>query len=343
MTVNISLPANEEYPRVSVITPVYNRASLLDETIQSVIGQNYPNLEYIVLDDGSTDASLEVIKKYDGQILWASHPNMGETRTVNKGFSMAKGEIIGVVNSDDPLLPGAIRELVEKLVAEPELLVVYPDWDIIDENSKFLQKVKTRDYDYVDMLRDWFCIPGPATFFRHSLVKRLGGRDPQFRYVADFDFWLRAGLIGPCARVPKTLASFRHHPDSATITGSGDAMAREHIRLVKKTYSLPNLPREVLNVKKETFSSAYFLAATFCADDSVRLRKKLYRLAFLYSPAKYFGELKGDWDLMLPDAVPKGRQTLSALFFRARNSFNFRRKQLWTGLRSKAKRPGEPT
>lgn len=340
---NISAPTNEEYPRVSVITPAYNRASLLEETIQSVLSQDYPNLEYIVLDDGSTDATLEVIKKYDGQIRWDSHPNMGETRTVNKGFSMATGEIIGVINSDDPLLPGAIRALVAKLVAQPEVLVVYPDWNIIDENGKFLQKVTTREFEYVDMLRDWFCVPGPAAFFRHSLATRLGGRDPEIRLVADFDFWLRAGLIGPFARVPRTLATFRQHPDSSTIKCRGESMALEHVRLVKKIFSLPNISREALQVKRETFGSAYFLAATFCGEDAVRLRKKLYRLAYFYAPAKYFGELKGHWDLILPDAVLKGRQILSAFFFRARNSFNWRRKQLRAGFRSRTKRPGERT
>jgi glycosyltransferase involved in cell wall biosynthesis len=343
MTANIKLPSGEEYPRVSVITPAYNRASLLDETIQSVLSQDYPNLEYIVLDDGSSDATLEVIKKYDGQIVWDSHPNMGETLTVNKGFSMATGEIIGVINSDDPLLPGAIRELVAKLVAEPEVLVVYPDWNIIDEHGKFLQNEKTRDYDYVGMLRDWHCVPGPGAFFRRSLVTRLGGRDPQFRYVGDFDFWLRAGLIGPFARVPKTLANFRMHPDCATITGRSASMALEHVRLVKKIFSLPDMPREVLQAKDETFGSAYFLAATFCDDGSVGLRKKLYRLACLYSPGRYFGEHKGQMDLILPDAVPKARQLLSAFFFRARNSFNWRRKQLRASLRSRTKRPGERT
>jgi glycosyltransferase involved in cell wall biosynthesis len=343
MTANSNLPAGEEYPKVSVITPAYNRASLLEETIQSVLSQDYPNLEYIVLDDGSTDGTLEVIKKYDGQIRWDSHPNMGETRTVNKGFSMATGEIIGVINSDDPLLPGAIRELAAKLVAEPEVLVVYPDWDIIDEHGKFLQNEKTRDYDYAGMLRDWHCVPGPGTFFRQSVVRKLSGRDPQFRYVADFDFWLRAGLIGPFARVAKTLATFRMHPDNATTTGRGASMALEHVRLVKKIYSLPNISREALQVKRETFGSAYFLAATFCDDDAVGLRKKLYRLAWFYSPGRYFSEHKGHWDLMLPRAVPKGRQLLAAFFFRARNSFNWRRKQLRASFRSRTKRPGERT
>jgi glycosyltransferase involved in cell wall biosynthesis len=341
VTVNFSPSANEEYPRVSVITAAYNRASLLDETIQSVLNQDYPNLEYIVLDDGSTDATLEVIKKYEGRILWTSHSNMGETRTVNKGFSMATGEIVGVVSSDDPLLPGAIRELARKLVAEPELLVVYPDWDMIDENGEFLKNEQTQDYDYIEMVRHWHCLPGPAAFFRHSVATRLEGRDPGFRFVGDFDFWLRAGLMGPFARVPRTLANFRQHPDGATSKDQGESMAREHVRLVKKIFSLPNLPREVRDVKREAFSGAYFLAGLVCVGDSVRLRKRFYRLAFLYSPSKYFREHRYRLDLMLPYIVPKSLQLLYGYLVRARNSFNFRRKKLWASLRSRRKHSGE--
>jgi len=107
-----TLVVPEVLPLVTVVTPVYNREDYLEEVILSVLGQDYPNIEFIVLDDGSTDGTLQVIWKYRERLRWESHANMGQTRTVNKGFSMAKGEIVGVVNSDDPLLPGAIREIV---------------------------------------------------------------------------------------------------------------------------------------------------------------------------------------------------------------------------------------
>ena len=123
---------SETLPRVTVITPAFNRASLLEETILSVLEQDYPNLEYIVLDDGSEDGTLEVIKKFQNRLRWDSHANMGETRTVNKGFSMAEGDIIGVVSSDDLLLPGAISKAVQRLLQKPDVVVVYPDWQIID-------------------------------------------------------------------------------------------------------------------------------------------------------------------------------------------------------------------
>src|SRR5688572_11108874 len=118
-------------PLVTIITPAYNRASFMDETIQSVLSQDYPHIEYVVLDDGSTDNTLQVLEKYRSRIILESHPNMGETRTVNKGLSMAKGAIVSIVNSDDPLLPGAVRTSVAVLQEHPDALAAYPDWNEI--------------------------------------------------------------------------------------------------------------------------------------------------------------------------------------------------------------------
>src|SRR6185503_11118019 len=125
---------------------------------------------------------------YRGRILVETHDNMGETRTVNRGLELASGEIVGIVNSDDPLLPGAVRRAVETLESNRELVVVYPDWEMIDAAGEHMETIHTFEYRYVDMLRWHHCMPGPGAFFRSSLVDRIGGRDPQFRYIADFDF-----------------------------------------------------------------------------------------------------------------------------------------------------------
>jgi glycosyltransferase involved in cell wall biosynthesis len=130
-------------PLVTVITPTYNRGAFLKETILSVLNQNYPNIEYIVLDGQSTDSTSEVVEEFKGKIIWDSHKNRGEQWAVNKGFSMAKGEIIGVINSDDPLLPGAIKEIVDFMTKNPKLIGAYPDWIKIDKKGKEI--VKERD------------------------------------------------------------------------------------------------------------------------------------------------------------------------------------------------------
>ena len=280
-----------ELPLVTIITPAYNRAAYLKEVIASVLDQEYPRVEYIVLDDGSKDNTVEILKQHEGRIRWESHPNMGETRTVNKGFRMASGDIICVVNSDDPLLPGAISEIVKYMVAMPETIVAYPDWKMIDENGRTIRYMRTFDYNYIDMLRWHHCIPGPGSFFRREIAEKLHGRDSQFRYVGDFDFWLRAGLKGHFVRVPKILATFRMHSESASVKEHSEVMAEEHIRLVNSIYEMPDLPAEVLKVRKEAYSSAYYVAGVVCGNN-VMVRGKYYARAVAYVPMKYAGEYR---------------------------------------------------
>ena len=299
-------------PLVSVITPAYNRASFLKETIESVISQDYPNMQYIVLDDGSTDNTKEILRQYAGRFYWTSHPNMGEARTVNKGFSMAEGEIVGVVNSDDPLLPRAISTVVGAMTAKPDTIVAYPDWDMIDAEGQKIQHIQTYEYDYLNMLRWHHCVPGPGTFFKKSVIDELAGRDTQFRYVADFDFWLRAGLLGQFLRVPQTLATFRWHAGGASLRDQGVVMAEEHIRLVRKIFSMGNLTRPVKAVRREAFGSAYYIAAVTLGTSSPDLQKTYFRKALALSPIKYLFEYRPRLlNLIAPELF--GPRTLSAL------------------------------
>jgi GT2 family glycosyltransferase len=287
-------------PLVSIITPAYNRADLVAETIDSVLGQDYPNLEYIVLDDGSRDGTLDVVKRYDGRLRWEAHPNMGETRTVNKGFAMARGEIVGVVNSDDPLRPGAVRRLVEALSRRPDAVVAYPDWALIDERGRVLQTVRTYEFTgYADMVRRHWCLPGPGAFFRRSLVEKLGGRDPDFRYVGDLDFWFRAARHGALVRVPEVLATFRTHSGSATVAQQGTRMAEEHLRVVEKLFAAGDLPEEVRRVEREARSSAAFVAATVCGTREWRAKLRYFGEALRLAPAKYAGEYAVRWPLIV--------------------------------------------
>ncbi len=279
---------NEKLPLVTIITPVYNRADLVEETIKSVLGQDYPNIEYLILDDGSTDNGWEVLEKYQDQAVLEKHANMGETRTVNKGFSMAKGEIVGVINSDDPLLPGAVRKIVQYFRSHHETIVVYPDWEKIDEKGRVFEKVRTPDYDYEYILKTFHCVPGPGTFFRKSVIDKLAGRDARFKYVSDFDFWLRAGLIGPFARLPEILATFRVHSGSASVNSLGGRMSQEHIDLAKKIYALPDFPGSLKKFKNETYSSAYFLAWWMSGKRVSFKGIKYLLISFFYHPERYF-------------------------------------------------------
>ena len=276
----------KNYPLVTVITPTYNRAPFLEETILSVLNQDYQNVEYIVLDGESTDNTLEVVKKFKGKIIWDSHKNMGEVKAVNKGFSMAHGEIIGIVNSDDPLLPGAISEIVNFMVANPKIIGVYTDWIKTDKDGKEIEKVILPDYNYEYMLRKHSCTLGPATFYRKIIVDKLKGRDDRFKYVSDFDFWLRAGLIGKFARIPKFLTTFRVHPEAATIKNKGFVMAMEHINLLNKIFSLPNLPPNIEKIKSEAYEKACE-AARICRGDNIGTKILISLICLYYSPLSY--------------------------------------------------------
>lgn len=277
---------NKNYPLVTVITPTYNRAPFLEETILSVLNQDYSNIEYIVLDGKSTDNTLEVVKKFRGRIIWNSHKNKGEQWAVNKGFSLAHGEIIGVVNSDDPLLPGAISEIVKFMVANPKIIGVYPDWIKTNADGKEVERVILPNYNYEFMLKKHSCTPGPATFYRKEIIDKLKGRDPQFKYVSDFDFVLRAGLIGDFARIPKFLTTFRVHPGAATTKNKGFEMAVGHIKVINKVYSRSNLPVSIKNVKSEAYEKACE-AARICRGNRLSTKIAISILSLYYAPTSY--------------------------------------------------------
>lgn len=275
-----------KYPLVTVITPTYNRARFLEKTIKSVVEQDYPNIEYIVLDDGSTDGTSSVIKKFQDKIVWKSHKNIGEVRTVNKGLKLAQGEVIGVVNSDDPLLPGAISEFVRYLKENPEISVVYSDWVLIDEKGCKIKKVIANDYSYGDMIRTHNCPLGASAFFRRRILETLRGRDVGFKYVSDYDFWLRAGLLGKFARIPKVLVASRVHPGQATLQGRNFRAAMDHIKVIKKIFSDPNLPAQIKKIKSEAFEKACE-AARICRGNNMTTKIIISLVCLYYSPIPY--------------------------------------------------------
>lgn len=247
------------FPALTVITPAFNQGRFLAETIDSVLAQNYSNLHYIVIDDGSTDNTSRVLERYAGRLIVVRQENMGETRTVNKGWAMARGDYIAVVNADDPLLPGMLGMMVRFLEERPALLGAYPDWVSIDVSSRPYGPVMRLEYDYVDMLQNCRCLPGPGAVMRRRALELEPARDPRYRYVADFEYWLRLGLHGPLTRVP-CLATHRAHPGSATVSRRA-LVGEELLRMIPEFFERADLPPEIRALQARAVSSVNFTVA----------------------------------------------------------------------------------
>ena len=252
-----------KYPKVSIIIPTYNRLSLIKITLDSILSQSFTNFEIIIIDDGSTDGTQAAIMAHaDRRLRYVYQENAGEASATNHGWRLANGQYIAVVSSDDPVLPGWLDTMVNVMDADPTLLVGYPDWRIIDINGNTLQTLVTNEYTFARMV-SWFCtLPGPGALIRKSALAGFGDlRDTRYRYVPDLESWLRLGLVGPFARVPHELASWRSHPTSISVADRSRTRAQEMVRLARTFMSRPDIPADIRHLKPFMLSRAYWLAS----------------------------------------------------------------------------------
>jgi glycosyltransferase involved in cell wall biosynthesis len=209
-------------PLVSIITPSYNQARFLEETIRSVLDQDYPNLEYLIVDGGSEDGSVEIIERYasrypDRLTWWASEKDQGQTDAINKGFARAKGEILAWLNSDDTYLPVAVTEAVAFLQAYPEMGMVYGDANLVDAAGQWIGRFPARQTDYRRLRRGYVHIPQQAAFFRAALWRRVGPLDPTFYFAMDYDLWVRLARVSRLQYYPRLWANFRLHQTGKSV------------------------------------------------------------------------------------------------------------------------------
>lgn len=225
-------------PSISIITPSFNQADYIVETIDSIRAQNYPNLEHLVIDGGSTDGTLQILQRYDG-LDWNSEPDNGQADAINKGFKKATGEIIGWLNSDDIYLPGALHRVAEFFSTHPNIDIIYGDYYLIDQHSNILLRKQEIPFDYNILLYGLDYISQPTTFFRRSVFEQSGYLDERLHYGLDWEYWLRLANDG-CrfAHLPHYLAATRWHTDAKTLVAPPKMFA-EHETIRTRYWTKP--------------------------------------------------------------------------------------------------------
>jgi glycosyltransferase involved in cell wall biosynthesis len=255
----------QEQPLVSIITPSYNQAEFLEDTINSVLAQDYPRLEYMIVDGGSTDGSVEIIQRYAARLAWwTSEKDRGQADAVNKALARAKGSIIAWLNSDDVYRPGAVRAAVAALQAHPEAGLVYGDLDSIDREGRQFNTIRYQQYEFIDLL-SFRIIGQPSVFMRADVLQRAGHLDPEYAYLLDHHLWLRMASIAPIHYVPQVWAAARHHA-AAKNQAAAARFDGEIFRLINWAESQPTLAGLVKSNSRRVRGGAQRLSARYLLD-----------------------------------------------------------------------------
>ena len=235
-------PDGSPWPRVSIVTPSYNQAQFIEETIRSVLLQGYPNLEYIIIDGGSTDNSVDIIRRYEPWLsYWVSEKDRGQSHAINKGFDLAQGEIFAWLNSDDVYAPYAFATAAQAFAERPDCGLVYGDAHRIDIDGQLLGPCKhVQSYDRTQMLERCNLIVQPAAFFRRTAFLAVAGLDESLHNVMDYDLWFRLADHSGAAYIPSTLAKARIY--AATKTQASGRRRFDEIEMVARRYGARKLP-----------------------------------------------------------------------------------------------------
>ncbi len=236
-------------PKISIITPSFNQAAYLPATIESVLHQNYPHLEYLIIDGGSTDSTMDILRGWSPKrsfdirqsfaldsnprpptpsLNWFSEPDEGQAQAINKGFKQTSGEIVAWLNSDDLYLPQALNQVADFFQAHPAIEVVYGDYHLIDHAGRLLLRKQEIPFDYNILLYGLNYLSQPATFFRRTVFEKVGYLDETLHYGLDWEYWLRLANHGvKFAHLPRYLAATRWHGQAKTLIAP-PAMYAEH-------------------------------------------------------------------------------------------------------------------
>jgi glycosyltransferase involved in cell wall biosynthesis len=275
-----------DHPLVSIITPSFNQARFLEATLHSVLEQDYPNIEYLVVDGASTDGSVEIIRQHSNRLTWwVSEKDSGQSEAINKGFRRARGEFIGWLNSDDIYLPGAVSAAVATFQSKPAAAVVYGDALAIDAEGRSLNLMRARQFSLLDLL-SFNIICQPAAFMRRSVVEQVNYLNPGYHLLMDHLLWIKLSRIAPLVYVPQSWAAARYH-DQAKNRTAGAAYGREAKMLVEDLKTRPEFSG-VINDNEKRIMGGLNRFDAFYLTDAGNAREALaaYGRAFrLHPPA----------------------------------------------------------
>ncbi|MCL0062481.1 glycosyltransferase [Thermodesulfovibrionales bacterium] len=273
----VILNKDSAWPKVSIVTPSYNQAEFLERTILSVLNQNYPNLEYIIIDGGSTDRSVEIIKKYEKYLAyWVSKKDEGQADAIRKGFNKSTGEILAWLNSDDTYLPGAFLKVAKVFQENPEIDLIFGNIYRIDEKDRQIGELRFTKFDFSTLIYEGGNLHQTGAFWTRKIYDRVGGIDPKYNFCMDFDFFCRVAEKGNIVFIRDYFANFRIHKGakSSTIFHLGCA---EHEAIAKR-YLPKNVSKFYLKYKRRLCQIRRFFIYIVQGDVGYVIRGLLKRL-----------------------------------------------------------------
>ncbi len=279
-----------ELPRITLVTPSLNQGEYLAETLDSVLSQGYPNLEYIVIDGGSSDASVEILQRYSRHLrYWVSEPDRGQSDALIKGFSRATGELMNWINADDLLRPGSLQAVADAWVAEPADLIVGEDIQFTASVDQPVGHFKPAGYTHPGCLRFWdgkFRYHQPPCFFSRRAYVDCGGLRRDLHYVMDYDLYCRM-LAVPAVRVvylDRVLSAFRLHPAAKTSRAKARFLAEQRSVSRPRWPSDWNIGDEQLAMDRYSAECALFQAAEALRSRDLRASGRAFAAALAYAP-----------------------------------------------------------